>query len=118
METTSISSFSCDINLPRNEQYFYFKENLDSESSNENKIINLVFNDEGNRLSIPFHPETTIKEALQIFIRKYKPSYNIEDFDFQVNSCRLDINSEEKIGDKFGNNSLITVLEVKGLIAG
>lgn len=118
METTSISSFSCDINLPRNEKDFYLKENLGSESSNENKIINLVFSDEGNRLSIPFHPETTIKEALQIFIRKYKPSYNIEDFDFQVNSIRLNINSEEKIGDKFGNNSLITVLEVKGLIAG
>ena len=118
MENTSISSFSCDINLPRKEKDFYFKENFCSESSENNKIINLVFNDEGNRLSIPFHPETTIKEALQIFIRKYKPSYNIEDFDFQVNSSRLDINSEEKIGDKFGNNSLITVLEVKGLIAG
>ena len=104
--------------MPRKEKDFYFKENFGSESSENNKIINLVFNDEGNRLSIPFHPETTIKEALQIFIRKYKPSYNIEDFDFQVNSIRLNINSEEKIGDKFGDNSLITVLEVKGLIAG
>ena len=109
METTSISSFSCDINLPRNEKDFYLKENLG---------INLVFKDEGNNLSLPLNPETTIKEALQIFIKKYKPNDNIEDFDFQFNSSRLDINSEEKIGDKFGDNSTITVLEVKELIAG
>ena len=118
METTSISSFSCDINLPRNEKDFYLKENLGSESSNENKIINLVFKDEGNNLSLPLNPETTIKEALQIFIKKYKSNDNIEDFDFQFNSSRLDINSEEKIGDKFGDKSTITVLEVKELIAG
>ena len=109
METTSISSFSCDINLPRNEKDFYLKENLG---------INLVFKDEGNNLSLPLNPETTIKEALQIFIKKYKPNDNIEDFDFQFNSSRLDINSEEKIGDKFVDNSTITVLEVKELIAG
>ena len=103
----------------------YKKENnkeTNEETKNEVKKkkikINLIFDDEGNKLNIPFYPETTIKEALQEFMRRFKKNYKIESFDFQAAGSMLNINSEEKIGKKFMNNSYISVLEVQGLIPG
>ena len=80
--------------------------------------INLIFDDEGNRLNIAFDPETTVKEALREFMKRFKKNYNIESFDFQAAGSRLNKNSEDKVGNKFMNNSYIGVLEVQGLIAG
>jgi len=94
------------------------KKETKKEAKKEIGKINLIFDDEGNKFNIPFDPETTIKEALQEFIRRYKKNYNVESFDFQAAGCRLNINSDEKVGNKFMNNSYISVLEVQGLIAG
>ena len=94
------------------------KKEAKKEAKKEIGKINLIFDDEGNKYNIPFDPETTVKEALQEFVRKFKKNYNIESFDFQAAGSRLNKNSEEKIGKKFMNNSYISVLEVQGLIAG
>ena len=94
------------------------KNEAKKEAKKEIGKINLIFDDEGNKYNIPFDPETTVKEALQEFVRKFKKNYNIESFDFQAAGSRLDINSEDKVGNKFMNNSYIGVLEVQGLIAG
>ena len=94
------------------------KKEAKKEAKKEIGKINLIFDDEGNKYNIPFDPETTVKEALQEFVRKFKKNYNIESFDFQAAGSRLNKNSEKKIGKKFRNNSYISVLEVQGLIAG
>ena len=94
------------------------KKEAKKEDKKEIGKINLIFDDEGNKYNIPFDPETTVKEALQEFVRKFKKNYNIESFDFQAAGSRLNKNSEKKIGKKFRNNSYISVLEVQGLIAG
>ena len=78
----------------------------------------MIFDDEGNKYNIPFDPETTVKEALREFMKRFKKNYNIESFDFQAAGSRLNKNSEDKVGNKFMNNSYIGVLEVQGLIAG
>ena len=94
------------------------KKEAKKEAKKEIGKINLIFDDEGNRLNIAFDPETTIKEALQEFVKRFKKNYNIESFDFQAAGSRLNKNSEDKVGNKFMNNSYIGVLEVQGLIAG
>ena len=94
------------------------KKEAKKEAKKEIGKINLIFDDEGNKYNIPFDPETTVKEALQEFVRKFKKNYNIESFDFQAAGSRLNKNSEDKVGNKFMNNSYIGVLEVQGLIAG
>ena len=94
------------------------KKEAKKEAKKEIGKINLIFDDEGNRLNIAFDPETTVKEALQEFVKRFKKNYNIESFDFQAAGSRLNKNSEKKIGKKFRNNSYISVLEVQGLIAG
>ena len=132
------NSFPFFTSQPKTEEEHYMKENELKKSSKQNKRetnkdtkkeakieakkdfgkINLIFDDEGNKFNIPFDPETTVKEALQEFIRRYKKNYNVESFDFQTAGRRLNINSEEKVKYKFMNNSYISVLEVQGLIAG
>ena len=94
------------------------KKETKKEAKKEIGKINLIFDDEGNRLNIAFDPETTVKEALQEFVKRFKKNYNIESFDFQAAGSRLNKNSEDKVGNKFMNNSYIGVLEVQGLIAG
>ena len=94
------------------------KKEAKKEAKKEIGKINLIFDDEGNRLNIAFDPETTVKEALQEFVKRFKKNYNIESFDFQAAGSRLNKNSEDKVGNKFMNNSYIGVLEVQGLIAG
>ena len=94
------------------------KNEAKKEAKKEIGKINLIFDDEGNRLNIAFDPEITVKEALQEFVKRFKKNYNIESFDFQAAGSRLNKNSEKKIGKKFRNNSYISVLEVQGLIAG
>lgn len=94
------------------------KKESKKEAKKEIGKINLIFDDEGNRLNIAFDPETTVKEALQEFVKRFKKNYNIESFDFQAAGSRLNKNSEDKVGNKFMNNSYIGVLEVQGLIAG
>ena len=104
-------SFIFGVNPPKSEEHHYLKQI-------KNEKINIVFADEeNNKKNIPFSPETTIQEAIREFIRKFKPNDNIENYDFQVDGGRLNINSKEKVGKKFLNNSIITVLEIKGLIA-
>ena len=80
------------------------KNEAKKEAKKEIGKINLIFDDEGNKYNIPFDPETTVKEALQEFVRKFKKNYNIESFDFQAAGSRLNKNSEEKIGKKLMNN--------------
>ena len=99
-------SFVFFTNPPKSEEQHYLKQ------------INIVFDDDGIRRTIPYPPETTIKEALQEFIKKFKPNEIIENFDFQTAGSRLDINSEEKVGKQFTDNALITVLETKGISGG
>ena len=94
------------------------KKEAKKEAKKEIGKINLIFDDEGNKYNIPFDPETTVKEALQEFVKRFKKNYNIESFDFQAAGSRLNKNSEDKVGNKFMNNSYIGVLEVQGLIAG
>ena len=94
------------------------KKEAKKEAKKEIGKINLIFDDEGNKYNIPFDPETTVKEALREFMKRFKKNYNIESFDFQAAGSRLNKNSEKKIGKKFRNNSYISVLEVQGLIAG
>ena len=94
------------------------KKEAKKEAKKEIGKINLIFDDEGNKYNIPFDPETTVKEALQEFMKRFKKNYNIESFDFQAAGSRLNKNSEDKVGNKFMNNSYIGVLEVQGLIAG
>ena len=133
-QNSTQNSFQFFTSQPKTEEENYMKEKELKNSSKQNKKdtkkeakkeakkeigkINLIFDDEGNKYNIPFDPETTVKEALQEFVRKFKKNYNIESFDFQAAGSRLDINSEDKVGNKFMNNSYIGVLEVQGLIAG
>ena len=109
----SQNSFICGDLLPRGEHEIYINNN-----SSYKKNINLIFDFNGRKINISFSTNTTIKKALQIFVNKFalEDEY-VESFDFTVDAKRLDINSEEKIGDKFKNNCLITVIQVKGLIA-
>ena len=127
-------SFQFFTSQPKTEEENYMKEKELKNSSKQNKKdtkkeakkeakkeigkINLIFDDEGNKYNIPFDPETTVKEALQEFVKRFKKNYNIESFDFQAAGSRLNKNSEDKVGNKFMNNSYIGVLEVQGLIAG
>ena len=105
MNSTQDSFVFC-TNPPKSEEQHYLKQI-------KTVKINLVFDDEGIKRTIPYSPETTIREALREFIRKFKPSEIIENFDFQIAGSRLDINSEEKVGKKFMNNAYITVLDTK-----
>ena len=141
-QNSTQNSFQFFTSQPKTEEENYMKENELKKSSKKDKKetnketkkdtkkeakkeakkeigkINLIFDDEGNKFNIPFDPETTVKEVLQEFIRRYKKNYNVESFDFQAAGRRLNINSEEKVKYKFMNNSYISVLEVQGLIAG
>ena len=99
-------SFVFFTNPPESEEQHYLKQI-------KNEKVNIVFDDDGIKRSIPYSPETTIKEALQEFIKKYKPNEIIENFDFQIAGSRLDINSKEIVGIKFMNYSYITVLVTK-----
>ena len=105
MNSTQDSFVFC-TNPPKSEEHHYLKQ-IKTEK------INLIFDDEGIKRTIPYSPETTIREALREFIRKFKPNEIIENFDFQIAGSRLDINSEEKVGKKFMNNAYITVLDTK-----
>ena len=110
-------SFFCEDLLPRVEKDLYFSYN-EVNGSSDKRIINLIFDNYGKRINLPFSAETTVKEALQKFASKFALGGDyVDSFDFTIAANRLDINSEEKIGDKFKNNSLITVTQVKGLIA-
>ena len=105
-------SFVFFTNPPKSEEQHYLKQI-------KNEKINIVFADEeGNKNRIRYSPETTIKEALREFIRKFKPNENIGNFDFRIAGGGLDINSEEKVGKQFTDNTLITVLETKGISGG
>ena len=99
-------SFVFFTNPPKSEEQHYLKQI-------KNEKINIVFDDDGIKRTIPYSPETTIREALREFIRKFKPNEIIENFDFQIAGSRLDINSEEKVGKKFMNYAYITVLDTK-----
>ena len=102
-------SFVFFTNPPKSEEQHYLKQI-------KNEKINLTFvNEEGIKRHIPYSPETTIKEALREFIRKFKPNENIGNFDFRIANSGLDINSEETVGKKFTDNASITVLETKGI---
>ena len=105
MNSTQDSFVFC-TNPPKSEEHHYLKQ-IKTEK------INLIFDDEGIKRTIPYSPETTIREALREFIKKFKPNEIIENFDFQIAGSRLDINSEEKVGKKFMNNAYITVLDTK-----
>ena len=106
MNSTQESFVFC-TNPPKSEEQHYIKQI-------KKERINLTFvDDEGIKRHIHYSPETTIKEALREFIKKFKPNEIIENFDFQTAGSRLDINSEEKVGEKFIDNALITVLEAK-----
>ena len=100
------------------ESFVFFTNPPKSEEQHYLKQINIVFDDEGIKRTIPYSPETTIKEALREFIRKFKPNENIGNFDFRIAGGGLDINSEEKVGKQFTDNTLITVLETKGISGG
>ena len=56
--------------------------------------------------------------SIYLFFDKYKIGKYIQNYDFYSGPQRIDVNSGEKIGKKFTNNTLITVNEVKELIAG
>ena len=107
MNSTQDSFVFC-TNPPKSEERHYLKQ-IKTEK------INIIFDDEGIRRSIAYSPETKIKEALRVFISKFKPNDIIENFDFQIAGSKLDINSEVKVGKKFTNNAYITVIETKGL---
>ena len=116
-------SFMAEEYLPRGEKEHYFNQNYNNNNNDFNnifqsKIMNLIFDDEGARKILSISTETTIKDALQIYFKKYKSNDNIENYDFYSGPKRLDINSAETIGKKFTNNSLITVNEIRGLMAG
>ena len=104
-------SFVFFTNPPKSEEQHYLKQI-------KNEKINIVFDDDGIKRTIPYSPETTIKEALQEFIKKFKPNEIIENFDFQIAGSRLDINSEEKVGKRFKNDDRITVLDAKEVLGG
>ena len=104
-------SFVFFTNPPESEEQHYLKQI-------KNEKINIVFDDDGIKRTIPYSPETTIREALREFIRKFKPNENIENFVFRIAGGGLDINSEEKVGKQFTDNALITVLETKGISGG
>ena len=105
--------------LPRQEGDLYLdNDDNNNNYSSQNNVINLIFDDDGTRRNIPFPPDTTIKDALHVFFDKFKSGKYIENYDFYSGPQRIDVNSEEKIGKKFTNNTLITVNEVNGLIAG
>ena len=110
MNSTQDSFVFC-TNPPKSEEHHYLKQ-IKTEK------INLIFDDEGIKRTIPYSPETTIREALREFIRKFKPNENIGNFVFRIAGGGSDINSEEKVGEKFADNALITVLETKELIGG
>ena len=111
MNSTQDSFVFC-TNPPKSEEQHYLKQI-------KTVKINLVFADEeGIKNRIPYSPETTIKEALREFIRIFKPNENIGNFDFRFAHSGLDINSEEKVGKQFTDNTLITVLETKGISGG
>ena len=119
----SKNSFWPSEGLPRLEGYLYLdnddNNNINNNNySSQNNVINLIFDDDGTRRNIPFPADTTIKDALQVFFDKFKSGKYIENYDFYSGPQRIDVNSEEKIGNKFTNNTLITVNEVNGLIAG
>ena len=110
MNSTQDSFVFC-TNPPKSEEHHYLKQ-IKTEK------INLVFDDDGIKRTIPYSRETTIKEALREFISRFKPNDNIENFGFQFYGSRLNINSEEKIGKKFMNYAYITVIETEGFIGG
>ena len=103
--------------LPRDEGYLYINENNNNNSS-QSEVINLIFDDDGAKRNLAFPADTTIKNAIQAFFDKYKIGKYIQNYDFYSGPQRIDVNSGEKIGKKFTNNTLITVNEVKELIAG
>ena len=90
------------------------------ENINNKDKLNIVFNaSSGIRISMPTPPCISIRQIIRNFIQKLGLGEKVLESDiiFIHNAEIIDVNDQRPLSDLFKNNSIIIVIDVKGVIA-